>query len=129
VGAGVAAHADEAVGEDAAGEKGPQLAFDEAWHGSLAGPGVREEAFELGLDHAVEDALLGAATGVEAVARGARRCASGGKLSNLDMHARRDCQSRTTREASSRRGMGLAAPEVWRRVLLRGVDEDSRRGG
>jgi hypothetical protein len=31
--------------------------------------------------------------GVEAVARGARSCTSGGKRSNLEMHARRDCQS------------------------------------
>ena len=128
-GAGVAAQADDAVGEDPAGEKGPQLAFDEARHRPLAGPGVREEAFEFGLHHAVEDALLGAAAGVEAVARGARRCALGGKRRNLAMHGRRDCQSRTTREASSRRSPRLAASAVWRRVLLRGVDEGSRTPG
>jgi hypothetical protein len=67
------------VGEDSAREKGPQLAFDEARQRSLAGPGVREEAFELGLHHEVEDALLGKAAGVEALGRFARRCASGGK--------------------------------------------------
>jgi len=72
-GAGSAAQAHEAVGQDPAGEERPKLAFDEARHGPVSSPGVREEAFELGLHRAVEDALFGAAAGVDAPLRTARR--------------------------------------------------------
>ena len=78
-GAGLAAHPHEAVSKNSAREKGPELALDETRHGSLAGSGVCEKAFEFGLHHAVEDALLGAAAGVEAFVRAVRRCRAGVK--------------------------------------------------
>ena len=79
---------------------------------------MSEEVFELGLHHAVKDALLGAAAGVEPLARAARRCVLGGKQSNLDMHARRDRQSlanpkRTLRQKSRiRTALKQAQPVV-----------------
>jgi hypothetical protein len=67
----VAVHAHEAVGQDAAAEISPELAVDEPRHRPLAGLCPGEEGLELGLDHAVEDALLGVAAGVGAAATAA----------------------------------------------------------
>ena len=97
-GAGLAAHPHEAVSKNSAREKGPELALDETRHGSLAGSGVCEKAFEFGLHHAVEDALLGAAAGVDALARAVRRCASCVMRREFDTHARRATASAVPRE-------------------------------
>jgi len=64
VAAGRAAHAQEAVGEDAAAEKRPELALDEAGHGAVALPGAGEEGLELLAHDGVEHGLVGASTGV-----------------------------------------------------------------
>ena len=59
--AGVAVHAHEAAGEDAAAEEAPELALDEAGHRALTGLRAGQEGLELRLNHSVEDTLLGAA--------------------------------------------------------------------
>jgi len=50
----------EAVGQHAALEKVPQLAFDESRHGSGAPFGGGEKGQQLFRDHAVQDGFLGA---------------------------------------------------------------------
>ena len=62
--AGVAVHAHETVGEDAAAEEAPELLLDEAGDPSLLCARVREKGLELSLHHAVEDALLWAVSHV-----------------------------------------------------------------
>ena len=56
--AGIAAHAHEAVGEDAAAEVGAELALDEARDGAIPLAGAREEGLELRTHDVVEHARL-----------------------------------------------------------------------
>ena len=64
----VAVHAHEAVGEDAAAEEAAELALDEARNRPLPLLRAGQEGLELGLNDAVEDALLRAAAVVAPLA-------------------------------------------------------------
>jgi hypothetical protein len=65
----VAVKAQEAVGEDAAAEKGAELLLDESWSRTLAYPRPGEEGLELLAHDAVEQRVL---RGVALVFRSAR---------------------------------------------------------
>ncbi len=70
----VAGHADEAVGEDAAAQERAEFPLDEARDGAVAFLRAGQEGLEPLLDHAVEDALFGAAARVAP-----RRAAASGR--------------------------------------------------
>jgi peptidoglycan/xylan/chitin deacetylase (PgdA/CDA1 family) len=93
---GAAAHAHEAVAEQAAAQEGAQLALDEARHHALALVRAGEVGLELIADDRVERRALGLASG-----RGTRSPGPG-TMEDVGRHSLAECESGATRSRTRR---------------------------